>query len=70
MTHEEVMGAVEAGAGSHRSSSLYGAGSKYPSTQEVGRFRRQLLITLGDLPEDMTVAELIERLEEHAEAQS
>lgn len=70
MTHEEIMSAVEAGAGSHRSSSMYGAASKYPSTHEVGRFRRQLLITLGDLPEDMTVSELIERLEETAEVRS
>lgn len=66
MTHEEIMSAVASGAGSH----IEGGYSHvlYPRADVIERFKRRLLVTLADLPEDMTVAELRECIEELAEA--
>ncbi len=65
MTHEEVMSAIAAGAGSNDMSGGYGK-ARYPNRQRITEFRRRLMVTLGDLPEDMTVAELREHLDDGA----
>lgn len=66
MTHEEIMSAVTAGAASNRNmpTARFPISTACVPEHEVQRFRRKLLVTLGDLPEDMTVAELRERLDE------
>lgn len=67
MTHEEIMSAVASGAGSH---SIHPFGPcTYPRPDQIEAFRRRLLVTLADLPEEMTVAELRERLDESAEGE-